>query len=167
MTTSPLVVLFPLSRLLPERSGGYTPGGRVTVSPLTSLCSGRCRGPREACLVVKVWGRVRLWVCLGLGVTGRLTGFLPRPRDCVRLAARVKVDAGWTFGPQGALHLDSLRFDGAPGGCRGRALCGPALRAVPQASGPPGSGIEPNAPGVRVPHLCYATVAFPQGVENT
>src|SRR5699024_1615478 len=87
-------------------------------------------------------------------------GFLPRPRDCVRLAARVKVDAGWTFGPQGALHLDSLHSDGAPGGCRGRAQCGPALRAVPHASGPMWSGIEPNAPGVRVPHLCCATVTF-------
>src|SRR5699024_9886483 len=87
-------------------------------------------------------------------------GFLPRPRDYVRLAARVKVDAGWTFGPQGALHLDSLHSNGAPGGCRGRALCGPALRAVPQASGPPGYCVEPSATVVRVSHLCCATVTF-------
>src|SRR5699024_5447069 len=104
------------------------------------------------------------WAAVGLLWSGRPGSahgvFFPRPRDCVRLAARVKVDAGWTFGPQGALHLDSLHSDGAPGGCRGRALCGPALRAGPQASGPPGSGIEPNAPGVRIPHLCCATVTF-------
>src|SRR5699024_11869769 len=109
MTTSPLVVLFPLSRLLPERVGEYTPGGRVTVSPLTSLCSCRCRGPCGGMLVTRCGGRVRLWGFLGCAPWVGSRGFLPRPRDCARLAARVKVDAGWTFGPRGALHLDSLR----------------------------------------------------------
>src|SRR5699024_1913527 len=144
MTTSPLVVLFPLSRLLPARVGEYTPGGRVTVSPLTSLCSCRCRGPCGACLSRGVGVVCGCGAVLGCAPWVGSRGFLPRPRDCVRLAARVKVDAGWTFGPRGALHLDSLRFDGAPGGCRGRALCGPALRAVPQASGPPGPALSPT-----------------------
>src|SRR5699024_3322755 len=53
-------------------------------------------------------------------------------RNRGRLAARVKVDAGWTFGPQGALHLDPLRPDGTPGGCRRRGFCGSVLRAEPR-----------------------------------
>src|SRR5699024_6046328 len=78
MTTSPLVVLFPLSRLLPERVGKYTPGGRVTVSPLTSLCSCRCSGPCGGMLGREGVGSWAAGGCLGVCALGRLTGF-PSP----------------------------------------------------------------------------------------
>src|SRR5699024_5715631 len=50
-----------------------------------------------------------------------------------RLAARVKVDAGGTFGPQGALHRAPLRPGGAPGGGPSRGCCCPVRRAARRA----------------------------------